>query len=137
MDLRRWTPLTFVRPGRYLATGSFWDDFDLDAWAEETYEWRPDPWNGVRDFAQPPAETVEAGRGDCEDFALVALSWARAQGRTDLGLGFCWSWPTPWPTHAIAFDDRRVYSSGRRYDGSVDEWLEASDYDTVLTRRVR
>ena len=137
MKLRRWTPLLFLRPAPYVDVDEFWSGFDLDAWADETYEWNPDPWNGVRDFVQPPRETVDGGRGDCEDFALVALSWARAQDRDGLGLGFCWAWPYPWPTHAIAFDEERVYSSGERFEGAVDEWLDQSDYDYVLTRRVR
>ncbi len=138
MALRRWTPLTLLAPARYLDRDERWADFDIHAWADEEYEWVQDAWNGLRDFAAPPAETVAAGRGDCEDFALVALSWAAANGRDGLGLGFCFEPWTPVPTHAIAFDETHVYSSGDIEETSVDGWLAGSDrYAYAVRRRVR
>lgn len=136
MDLRRWTPLIIIAPGRYLSADPFWEAFDLEDWSADTYEWTADPWNGFLDLAKRPAETVSAGRGDCEDYALVAASWAIATGHEGVGLGFCWQVPYPWPTHAIAFDAERVYSSGEVFEGSVGEWLEEEPYDRVLRRRV-
>lgn len=137
MNIRRWTPLTFVAPRRYLEAVPFETDHEFRTWASDHYEWTQDPWNGLRDFAKRPADTIETGRGDCEDFALVALSWAVSDERPSVGIGFCWAWPTPWPTHAIAFDDESVYSSGSITEESVDEWLDGSQYDYVLKRRVR
>jgi hypothetical protein len=138
MDPRRWTPLTFLAPARYVDRDPFWTDFDLHAWADDAYTWVPDPWNGLRDFARRPRATVEAGEGDCEDFALVALSWATANGRSGLGLGFCFEPRTPWPTHAIAFDDVEVYSSGDIEPTTVDGWLAGCDtYARAVRRRVR
>lgn len=137
LNLRRWTPLTFVAPRRYLESDPFGEDQEFQTWARDHYDWTQDPWNGFRDFAQRPAETIKTGRGDCEDFALVAISWAVSREREGVGLGFCWEWPRPWPTHVIAFDDEYVYSSGSITTESVDEWLEDSKYDYVLKRRVR
>ena len=137
MELRRWTPLTFLAPGRYVDRDPWWAGFDLEAWADGTYDWVEDDWNGFADFARRPRETVAAGTGDCEDFALVAVAWAVATDREGVGLGFCWEFPTPWPTHVIAYDDERVYSSGHLVAGSVEDWLAGSRYDRVLRRRVR
>jgi hypothetical protein len=137
VDPRRWTPLTFLFPGRFVDRDDRWADFDLLEWSDGEYDWTQDAWNGFRDFAQRPAETVETGRGDCEDYALVALSWAVAADRDGIGLGFCWESGTPWPTHVIAFDEERVYSSGNTPETGVDEWIEDSDYTFALRRRVR
>jgi hypothetical protein len=134
--LRRWTPLTLLLPGRYVEYDERWESFDLLEWSRDDYEWTEDPWNGYRDFARTPRETLRSGRGDCEDYALVAISWAIARGRSGVGLGFCWEVPYPWPTHVIAFDDERVYSSGVVSRESVDEWAANSHYDFVLRRRL-
>lgn len=136
MRLRRWTPLTFLFPRRYVATDGFWEEFDLETWSDERYDWTQDPWNGFRDFAKEPSRTVEDGIGDCEDYALVALTWAVAQDRTGAGIAFCWETTRPWPTHVIAFDEERVYSSGTIREQSVDEWVEQSRYAFALRRRV-
>ena len=136
MDPRRWTPLTFLTPGRYVDRDPSWATFDLEAWAGEEYEWTEDRWNGLLDLARRPRETVAAGAGDCEDFALVAVAWALANDRPGVGIGFCFRCPSPVPAHAIAFDDEAVYSSGDVERTSVDAWLEASDYDHLLRRQV-
>jgi hypothetical protein len=136
MTLRRWTPLTFLAPNRYVDTDDWWEDFDLEAWSRSEYEWTADTWNGFADFAQRPRDCVSSGSGDCEDYALVALSWAVAHGREDTGLAFCWDLPYPWPTHVIAFDSERVYSSGRITTTSVTDWVDGSTYSGSLRRRV-
>lgn len=136
MELKRWTPLTFVAPEWYVDSASFWSDFDFKQWSRTSYEWREDPWNGLRDFARRPQETVTTGAGDCEDYALVAASWAIAQGHDGVGLAFCWEPPYPWPRHAIAFDEERVYSSGTISKKSVDQWVEDSKYAFFVSRRI-
>jgi len=136
MELDRWTPLTYLFPDRYVDRGERWGEFDLLEWSDEAYDWERDPWNGFLDFASRPAETVAEGAGDCEDYALVALSWAVANDRGDVGIAFCWDPPTPWPRHVVAYDGERVYSSGRTPETTVDEWLADSDYAFALRRRV-
>jgi hypothetical protein len=136
MDLRRWTPLTFVAPARYVDSDDWWGSFDLEAWSQSAYVWTEDAWNGYRDVATYPRECVELGRGDCEDYALVALAWAVAHDRDGIGLGFCWDPPYPWPRHVIAYDEERVYSSGDITETSVEDWLADSSYAFVLKRRV-
>lgn len=121
--LRRWTPFTFLVPDRYLDRDEWWKTFDLIEWSRSEYEWTEDWWNGYRDFAQKPRETVDRCRGDCEDYALVSLPWTIAQERSGVGIAFCWELPYPWPTHVIAFDDERVYSSGVVSRMGVDEWV--------------
>lgn len=105
-------------------------------WSDADYEWTQDPWNGISDFAQRPRETVESGQGDCEDYALVAVAWAAANDRGEIGLAFCWEWPYPWPRHVIAYDEERVYSSGSISFKSVDEWIKDSKYDFEVRRHV-
>ncbi|MFD1686736.1 hypothetical protein [Halobellus litoreus] len=136
MRLRRWTPLTYLFPNRYVDRDPFWAEFDFEQWSESTYEWTEDPWNGFRDFAQRPAETVSRGTGDCEDYSLVAASWMVAQGREGTGIAFCWEPSRPWPTHVIAFEDGRVYSSGNITEGTLDDWIADSKYLFALKRRV-
>jgi hypothetical protein len=136
MDLRRWTPLTALVPARYVDYDREWRDFDLRGWSSDEYEWTEDSWNGFRDFARRPADTVAEGRGDCEDYALVAASWAVGNDRPGVGIAFCWELPYPWPTHVVAFDDERVYSSGNVVEASVSEWVETSRYDFAVRRRI-
>lgn len=136
MELRRWTPFTFLAPARYVDRDDRWRSFDLEEWSRSEYDWTEDPWNGVRDFARRPRECVAAGRGDCEDYALVALSWAVARNRDGVGLAFCWEPPYPWPRHVIAFDDERVYSSGDIVETDVDGWVSGSKYSFAVRRYV-
>lgn len=134
MDLRRPSFLVYLRTRRYL-DGSFdWQDFDFEAWSEEEYTWRQDPWNGVRDFVQRPAETVETGRGDCDDYALVAASWADAVGRDGLGMAVCGNGVLP--RHMLAFDADRVYSSGNVRDGGLGDYLRDADYSWIYAREL-
>jgi hypothetical protein len=137
VTLRRWTPLTFLAPSRYVDHDPWWDSFDLVAWSREQYTWTADGWNGYRDFAQRPRETVARGRGDCEDYALVVLAWAVATGRAGLGLAFCFEPPTPWPTHVVAYDDGFVYSSGAVMRTTLARYIDRSRYRFALRRRVR
>lgn len=136
MELRRWTPLTFLFPSQYVNRDERWEEFALEEWSDAAYEWTQDPWNGVSDFAQRPAETVDSGRGDCEDYALVAVAWAVANGREGIGIAFCWELPYPWPRHVIAYDRERVYSSGHISEKSVDEWIADSKYEFAIRRRL-
>lgn len=130
-----WTPFTYLFPSRYIETGDDWRNFDIESWSDDFYDWTEDGWNGLRDFAKPPEKTVEKGKGDCEDYALVAASWAIANDRPGVGLAFCIG-PKPWPTHVIAYDDERVYSSGVITEQSVESFLERTEYERTLRRRV-
>jgi len=135
-ELGRWSILTMVAPERYVDRDSFWSGFAFERWSHEDYEWTQDPWNGFRDFASRPRETVDREEGDCEDYALVALSWAVATDRQGAGLGFCWEWPYPWPRHVVAFDEERVYSSGHIAERGIEEWVEDSRFGFHVERRV-
>ena len=136
MDVERWTPLTMLFPERYVDTSEFWAEFDLEEWSASQYDWTRDSWNGFRDFAKRPVETISEDIGDCEDYALVAASWAVAHGRAGVGLGFCWDLPYPWPRHVIAFDDDTVYSSGDIVKESVTQYLDRTEYDYCLRRPI-
>lgn len=131
-----WTPFTFLFPDRYVDTGSFWRSFDVESWSADYYDWTQDDWNGLQDIAQPPRETVEAARGDCEDYALVAASWAVANDRNDVGIAFCIDSQVPWPTHVVAYDAERVYSSGTIREQSLDAYLDDSAYVRALRRPI-
>lgn len=136
MKLFRWTPLVFAFPGQYVERSGFWADVDLLHWSERVYEWTEDGWNGVRDFARTPRETYETGRGDCEDYALVAASALASRGRTDLHFAIVSDGVLP--EHFVLYDaaDQRVFSSGRIYDATLKEYLDQSRYERRVTRRV-
>lgn len=136
MKLRQWTPFVYARPNKYADPSAVPDGFDLVEWSDDEFEWRQDRWNGLRDLATPPAETVERGYGDCEDYALVAVSWALANDRDGVGIGFCFPSRSPVPRHVVAYDDERVYSSGQIADESPSEWLDGSRYARMLRRSV-
>jgi hypothetical protein len=137
MDLSRWTPFAILWPERYVDDDvDLWSAFDIEAWSRRGYEWVEDDWNGFLDFARRPHETLASGTGDCEDYALVAASWALANDRPGVGLAVCWEWPYPWPRHAIAYDDERVYSSGYITEESVEEFNEREGYLFALRRPV-
>ena len=131
----RWTPFVVALPRRYVGRGDRWAAFDLDGWTAE-YEWREDAWNGWVDVARKPDDTVAVETGDCEDYALVAASWALARGRTPVGLGFCFTSWLPVPRHAIAYDRDRVYSSGEMCEESVDDFLDRTEYTWAIRRRL-
>lgn len=53
-------------------------------------------------------------------------------------LAFCFEAWDPLPSHAIAFDDTHVYSSGEITAKPVEEWFANHDrYRFTLRRRVR
>jgi len=138
MQLDRWTPFAVVWPERYVSDDEdLWSSLDIEDWSRREYEWIEDDWNGFLDFARRPHETLASGRGDCEDYALVAASWALANDRPGVGLAVCWEWPYPWPRHAIAYDDERVYSSGHITEESVEEYAERDGFAFTLRRPVR
>lgn len=134
MEIKRWTPFTFFMPNRYIDRSNFWIDFNLQKWSSEIYKWKQDSWNGYRDFAKRPAQTISDGEGDCEDYALVAASWALAQDHRGVGLGVCWKRLDPRPRHVIAFDNEFVYSSGDIRQESVEEYISRSQYSYCVKR---
>jgi hypothetical protein len=131
----RWTPFVVLRPRRYVGRGRQWAALDIEAWSER-YEWHEDEWNGWLDVARRPDDTVAAETGDCEDYALVAASWALARGRTPVGLGVCFDSWLPIPRHAVAYDRDRVYSSGEITAESLDEYVDRSEYTWAVRRRL-
>ncbi|MFC6940107.1 hypothetical protein ACFQE8_09045 [Salinirubellus sp. GCM10025818] len=138
MRLDRWTPLAVLWPERYVSRDlDLWSAFDIEEWSRRGYDWVEDDWNGFLDLAKRPHETLADGTGDCEDYALVAASWALANDRPGVGLAVCWEWPYPWPRHAIAYDDERVYSSGRITRESVAEYTNRDGYLFSLRRPLR
>lgn len=129
-----WTPLLFLRPHRFVETGPLWESFDFDAW-NRNFTWESDGWNGLKDTVTDPATTVATQQGDCDDLAVVAASWCRANDRPGAGIAACWS-DHPWPTHAVAFDAERVYSSGTIHNKTFGEWLNESEYRAAFARSV-
>lgn len=123
-----------VSPNRFIDDNVFWESFDFQAWSEEDYTYDKDSLRGFFDRAQKPRTTISINSGDCEDYALVAASWAYAQGR-NTKLALCFNGKSPVPKHAVAFDGTNVYSSGAvmSYD-SIEEYVNDSEYDWFLSR---
>lgn len=129
----RVTALVFLYPRPYLDVDAA-GQIDIESWST-AYEWRRDAWKGFRDIAQPVTETIETEAGDCEDYALTAASWARANDRDGIGLAVCFDGVIP--AHVIAFDTERTYSSGDITEESVSAYIERSEYGRALRRRIR
>lgn len=136
MKLRNWTPFVFAFPKRYLSTSDTVTNLDLQTWSETEYEWEQDEWNGYADFLTAPEKTVESGRGDCEDYAFVAASWAHRR-YNNVQIAICFNDGNPIPRHMVAWFNGDVYSSGTIHkDTSISEYVADSQYDWHLTRDV-
>jgi hypothetical protein len=131
--LRNWTTLVFLFP-RHYADESL-KHVDIEHWSDE-YEWRQDPWNGIKDFMRPPAETLEHASGDCEDYAMVVVSHHVAND-IPVWVAVCWVEGDIIPSHFVAYDEDNVYSSGTIYeDTTLEEYLPQEEYKRTLSRRV-
>lgn len=135
MKLRNWTFFVYLSPENYLSDKEIVTNLDLEEWSREKYQWQQDGWNGLKDFARDPAETVFIKRGDCEDYALVAASWGHYNGY-DVTLGFCMDKVIP--RHVVTEFDGDVYSSGVIYrDKTIEEFIEMSQFDWYIGRKVK
>lgn len=136
MKLRNWTPFVFAYPKPYLSDDDRVTELDLERWSSDLYTWEQDGWNGYKDFASDPVETVTSRAGDCEDYALVAASWAHSRDK-DVTLALCFIDGNPLPQHMIAAFDGNVYSSGTIHeDTDIREYVQSSQYDWFLPRDV-
>ena len=133
----RFSVLAWVFPGRFIENRERWRDFDLESWSAESYEWVSDGPGLWRDRVRYPSDTVSGGKGDCDDYAVVAASWARSNGRSRVGLAVCGHTVAGFlvPTHMVAVDSRRVYSSGEMYDLSPLEYVEMKEAYTWIWPR--
>lgn len=136
-SLSRWTARSFLQPTRFVAPEALPEGFDLEEWAHD-YRWEPDDWNGYQDTISPIEETVRTARGDCDDFAAVAASWAVREHRERIGFAYLWESGTDWwPTHMVCYDEERVYSSGAIADRGLTDWVAHSDYNWAIRRQIR
>lgn len=136
MSILQWTPLAFLFPDRHMSDNIWVTSLDFEKWSEEEYQWEQDGWNGFADFLTSPPETIVSGKGDCEDYAFVAASWARSRDK-DVTLTLCFEGYSPVPQHMIAAFDGNVYSSdGIRTDTTIDEYIESSKYSWAINRKV-
>lgn len=137
--IRRWSSWWLIFPRRYIDTDYPWENFDLEEWSKD-FEWELDPWDGVYDHAQYPAETVEKGSGDCVDYAAVAASYLYAT--TDHELTLCYHAGRKGRSvqaHMTIFDETAgtLYSSGRIREMTPDEYNEGRVYSRLFTRKIR
>lgn len=134
--LPNWAPLLYAAPNRYIDTDYDWPDFDLEHWSTETFTWESDGWMGLRDTVQPPTQTIETGCGDCDDYALVALSYL-AYWDVSCNLAFLYNVGWPPGGHVIAYTQTKTYSSGVIRRERAQDFKARSDYNVMLTRSVR
>lgn len=106
---------------------------DIALWSEHFYEWTPD---GVFDSIQRPLDLWFNYRGDCEDYAVLAGCVLATNTDRSLTLGFAGKEWQP-PSHVVLSDGHDVYTSGVIFrDITLSEYIEYSDYDYVLPRRL-
>jgi len=124
--------LIFVDPPSFIDIDSV-KHIDLQSWSDR-FSWREDPWNGLRDTAQPVPKTLQSGEGDCEDYAFVAASKRIEEGCTDVSLGLRLD---PTPAHVVVHDGDRIYSSGViSEEPDRDQYARESRYSHILWRNV-
>lgn len=133
----RLTVWMFVDPDRYVDRGKFWSGFDLEQWSEYVYDWKQDSWDGLKDTVSDPRVVVETGRGDCDDYANVAVSTLLEQTDGFVGLAFMSTLAANPTGHVVAYTDTHVYSSGEIYEGSLNDFMRQSQYDVKICRTVR
>lgn len=135
MKLRNFTPFVILWPRKYLGSEEQFKDIDIEQWSRE-YSWESDEWNGFKDFTQAPSITYEEKHGDCEDYAMVVLSWLKANDR-DAHMLVLWQKGDIAASHVAVYDGRDVYSSGSIFrDCTVHDYVERSKYSHVLNRKV-
>lgn len=137
MNPFRFTVFLFLRPKSFIDHEWPWDKFDLESWSENRYTWSQDDLNGLLDYAQSPNDTLNSETGDCEDYALVALSNIIDDDPEEAGLGFLYTAEFPPKAHVIAYDDKRIYSSGQIREQSPEEYRNESRYDYMIKRPVK
>lgn len=135
--LDRHTYHFFLKPEEYIEYGPTWRLLNIELWSENDYEYTTDKWWGIKDYVRDPYSTLKHGRGDCEDYALVALCWCAAKKRSNnLGVAMCFKSEKLLPQHMVAYDDKRVYSSGDIVQTDLHTWVEQSKYDAAIPRPV-
>ncbi|WP_435124977.1 hypothetical protein [Halobaculum sp. D14] len=130
----RLAPAFLTAPSSFIDRSVDWGSFDFLRWSTETYEYDPDDWNGLKNTVRPVEQVIRSGRGDCEDYALVALSWLHATvDAGDVGLAVLYTREVPPTGHVIAFGPERTFSSGVVCDGTLEQYLRGSRYDVMFT----
>lgn len=134
-DLPQWLPTYFLDPKAYAAEGEGWAEFDFEAWSDAEYDYQADDWGGLKNIPKDPAETVRSGVGDCEDYALVALSWLRATDADTAGMAVLYFGEQSFG-HAVAYSENRVFSSGRIYEMGLEAYLKTTSYKVLFSHEV-
>lgn len=128
--IRNWSGWLYLFPHRVVRPESIPDDFDLAQWSKYDYDWKNDPFFGLKDVIKPVDETIESGEGDCDDYAAVVASVLSKRGE-EFTVHVCWRWWRPL-FHMFVTDGDVIYSSGQIVDKSVDEYVAESVYDEVI-----
>jgi len=130
--ITNWTVWVFLCPRSFIDPAAT-EKINFEDWTRR-FDWDQDEWDGIKDYATPVRDTIEAAHGDCEDYALVAASDSVRRGCGTVGLGFCFDGILP--SHVIAYDESRIYSSGDVREWSVEEYIDNTEYHKVWCRSV-
>lgn len=138
LPITRHSALLYAAP-RWFIEGGEWDRFDYHEWAADVFEWERDPGGLWRDRASYPSDTITTGRGDCDDYAVVALNYLWHTTERPLAVAITTRRVGGiMPQHVLVFDGERTHDS--RYgvrEWSLDAFLADSDDVHLLRRRVR
>lgn len=132
--IHEFTARYLLQPSALPQPESLPDGFDIWEWSKNEYTYEPDGWNGIKDVTADVTETLTTGRGDCDDYARVAVSDAVRRGETERGVVGLWTKSFPPKGHLIAYDTHHVYSSGSITYEAVDEYIDRTEYDIAWTR---
>lgn len=134
-----WGPFLFLFPQSYINPQRT-TDIVLPRWSVDDYTYNSDEgWWLFGDWIQTPNDTIERGTGDCEDYAIIAASWAIENNVGNPRLAWLWEgWWPPYPKHVVAYTDDIVFTSGDILDNTtIDEYVEQTDYTHYVSRSLQ
>lgn len=134
--LRRRSLKLLLRPTEFVEPEKIPDGFNLDEWRQDFF------WVEERKISavKPISMTLEEMRGDCEDFAAVAVASMKKNNFDTVSYGFFWREGQLLPTHVTANgvqnEEPVVYSNGQKWLMGPEEWKDETGYARAWVQEV-
>jgi len=134
--LRRRSMKLLLRPGEFVETDKIPDGFDLDEWRQDFF------WIAERKISavKPIPMTLEQKRGDCEDFAAVAVNSMLKDEFENVSFDYYWREGNVLPVHVTASGTKDgqtvLYSNGDKWLFGPERWAKETGYARSWVRTV-
>lgn len=133
---RRRSMKLLLRPQEFVETDKIPDGFDLDEWRQDFF------WIAERKISavKPIPMTLDEQRGDCEDFAAVAVNSMLRDGFENVSFDYYWRRGNVLPVHVTASgvqDGQNIlYSNGDKWLFAPEDWADETGYARSWVREV-